>query len=77
MNELIEKIRAQIEAAGGRVLYSAVYATLTHQELRLVPQALKQAKANGTFRRDLVWNSEEKQNDLFLTTEPAPEEQEA
>jgi hypothetical protein len=62
MNELIQKLLDAATSAGGKTTYPEFYATLTDAEKRLIPRAIKQAKANGTLKSYITWDEVNKTN---------------
>lgn len=72
MDALIAKILGAISANGGRVLYDTLLNSLDYQERQIVANAIKQARSNGDFRRELTINPETKAVELYLTTDPIP-----
>jgi hypothetical protein len=66
MDELLAKLNTAIQNGGGRVIYQAFFDTLSYQEQRLLPRAIKLGKQNKVLSQRLVWDAEAKENIHYL-----------
>lgn len=66
MDALIQKILDAAQSAGGKTTYPEFFASLTDEEKRLLPRAIKMAKANGTLKQYISWDDVNKTNIHYL-----------